>query len=141
MKTLLIAAAALSVLGATAASAQPYGQNRGYDPDARYSQAPNGQYNRDNNGQYRRDNNGQYLRNDNRGRPQAEGRHDNGLHRGWAKGDHLPRNYWTRQYVVNDWRARHLRQPPRGYQWRQVDNDYVLASVATGLIASIIAGR
>jgi Ni/Co efflux regulator RcnB len=38
-----------------------------------------------------------------------------------------------------DYRARHLRAPPRGYEWRQVNGQYVLAAAATGLIASIIA--
>ncbi|MDB5455580.1 MAG: hypothetical protein JWP92_1165, partial [Caulobacter sp.] len=31
-----------------------------------------------------------------------------------------------------------LRSPPRGYTWYRVDNDYLLASAATGLIFDII---
>ena len=30
--------------------------------------------------------------------------------------------------------------PTYGYEWRRVDDNYVLAAVATGLIASIIIG-
>ena len=31
-----------------------------------------------------------------------------------------------------------LRRPPSGYEWRLVDGNYVLAAVATGVIASIV---
>jgi Ni/Co efflux regulator RcnB len=50
----------------------------------------------------------------------------------------VPKAYWGPQYEV-DWRAHHLRQPPRGYHWVRNGNNYVLAAVAGGLIASIIA--
>ena len=36
--------------------------------------------------------------------------------------------------MVNDWRGHHLSEPPRGYHWVQVNGDYVLAAVATGVI-------
>jgi Predicted integral membrane protein len=45
---------------------------------------------------------------------------------------------WARGRAI-DWRARHLRRPPRGYEWREVDGNYVLAAVATGIIAGVIA--
>jgi len=50
----------------------------------------------------------------------------------------MHRNDWDRGERI-DWRSRHLRRPPRGYEWREVDGNYVLAAAATGLIASIIA--
>ena len=59
-------------------------------------------------------------------------------HANWRKGGKIERNDWNRGQRVNDWQNRHLQRPPRGYEWRQVDNNYVLAAVATGLIASII---
>ena len=37
-----------------------------------------------------------------------------------------------------NYRDHHLRRPPRGYEWRQVDGNYVLAAITTGLIASIL---
>ena len=37
-----------------------------------------------------------------------------------------------------DYRERHLSEPPRGYEWRQSNGQYVLAAITTGLIASII---
>ncbi|HEX5264757.1 MAG TPA: RcnB family protein [Phenylobacterium sp.] len=38
-----------------------------------------------------------------------------------------------------DWHSHHLRRPPRGYEWREVDGNFVLGAVATGIIASVIA--
>ena len=81
-------------------------------------------------------------RDDHRGPDRHDDRHDNGPHH-WGTGERLPAEYRGAhsRYVVNDWRAHHLRQPPRGYHWVRDDrtNDYVLAAVATGLVASIIA--
>lgn len=57
------------------------------------------------------------------------------------KGNRLPAQYRNKQHVVSDWRGRHLSAPPRGHQWVQVDGDYVLTAVATGLIAQIILGN
>ena len=56
----------------------------------------------------------------------------------WRQGDHFDRAQWG-HYERVDYRREHLRAPPRGYEWRRVDNNYVLAAVATGLIASVIA--
>lgn len=57
------------------------------------------------------------------------------------KGGRLPSDYRNRQYVVDDWRGHRLSSPPRGYHWVQTGNDYVLAAIATGVIASIILGN
>ena len=65
-------------------------------------------------------------------------RHDNGQHRGWYKGGRIERNDWNRGQRVNDWQRRHLQRPPRGYEWRRVDNNYVLAAAATGLIMGLV---
>ena len=58
----------------------------------------------------------------------------------WHRGGRLPASYRDRQYVVNDWHGHHLHAPPHGYQWVQVGNDYVLAAIATGIIAQQLAG-
>jgi len=42
------------------------------------------------------------------------------------------------QYVKHTEWKNHLRAPPHGYEWRLVDGNYVLAAVATGVIASVI---
>ncbi len=67
-------------------------------------------------------------------RDPREGRDDHA----WHRGDRLPTEYRNRQYVVNDWRGHRLSAPPRGYQWVQADGNYVLAAIATGVIASVL---
>lgn len=62
-------------------------------------------------------------------------------HTEWRRGGRVPAEYRGRNYVVNDYRAYRLQPPPRGYQWVGVGGDYVLAAIATGLIAQIIAGQ
>ena len=59
-------------------------------------------------------------------------------HPDWREGGKIGHDDWGRG-VKLDYHAHHLRRPPRGYEWRQVDNNYVLAAAATGLIASVIA--
>ena len=59
-------------------------------------------------------------------------------HDDWRRGHRMERADWDRGERV-DWRSHHLRHPPRGYEWRNVDGNYVLAAAATGLIASIVA--
>ena len=53
------------------------------------------------------------------------------------EGYHISHDDWQRGEVV-DYKTYHLKPPPRGYEWREVDGNYVLAAVATGLIASAI---
>jgi len=62
-------------------------------------------------------------------------------HTEWRRGGRVPPEYRGRNYVVQDWRAYRLQQPPRGYQWVGVGGDFVLAAIATGVIANIIAGQ
>jgi Ni/Co efflux regulator RcnB len=75
--------------------------------------------------------------------PRHDDRHDNRDQHGpqgghnWRKGDRINHNDWHRYQSV-DWRSHHLRQPPRGYEWRQVNGQYVMAAAATGLVAAII---
>ena len=59
-------------------------------------------------------------------------------HGEWRKGAQIQKEDWGRGQAV-DYRAHHLRRPPQGHEWRQVDGNYVMAAVATGVIASVIA--
>jgi Ni/Co efflux regulator RcnB len=68
----------------------------------------------------------------------GDDRHDNGRHRGWYKGGRIERNDWNRGERINDYGYYRLSRPPVGYEWRRVDDNYVLAAVAGGLIASVI---
>jgi Ni/Co efflux regulator RcnB len=61
-------------------------------------------------------------------------------YRSWRYGDYLPRVYYGRHYIVNDYYVYHLRRPPYGYHWVRVDNDIVLASIASGLVVSAVFG-
>lgn len=56
----------------------------------------------------------------------------------FRKGGRLPTEYRGKQYVVDDWRSHRLSAPPRGYHWVQTGGDYVLAAIATGVIAQIL---
>ena len=68
--------------------------------------------------------------------------HDRGAgHRHWHRGDRISTDYMGPRYEVRDWRAHHLRQPPRGYHWVQVDGDFVLAAIATGVIADVMLSQ
>ena len=64
--------------------------------------------------------------------------HDNYVHHDeWKKGYHMKQEDWNRARPV-DYRQYHLNAPPHGYEWRSVDGNYVLAAVATGVIASVV---
>ena len=56
----------------------------------------------------------------------------------WVKGSHSPPQYRGPRYVVHDWRAHRLHQPPRGYQWVQYGGDYMLVAIASGVITQLI---
>lgn len=133
-KALLVAAAAAMTLAGFAASAQPYSGARGpygdRDRDGRPNYVERG-YDRD------RD-----------GRPDHRDRYDNRYdrrgdyygHRRWARGQRYD-HYRNRSYIVSDYRRYGWRAPPRGYAYYRTDNgDVVMAALATGIIASIIAG-
>jgi len=59
-------------------------------------------------------------------------------HDDWKKGAKIQDEDWRRGEHV-DYHDAHLRAPPHGYEWRMVDGNYVLAAVATGVIASVVA--
>ncbi|MFI4973880.1 MAG: RcnB family protein [Caulobacterales bacterium] len=81
-------------------------------------------------------------RDDQRGGQQSDqnrsgwGQDYNGGHH-WRRGQRIGYNDWNGAQTV-DYRQHHLRQPPRGYEWRESNGQYVLAAIATGVIASII---
>jgi Ni/Co efflux regulator RcnB len=58
-------------------------------------------------------------------------------HPEWSKGRRIAHADWARGTPV-DYHARHLRQPPRGYEWRDIDGRMILAAAATGLIADVV---
>lgn len=52
------------------------------------------------------------------------------------RGDVLPDAY--RGQIVTDYERWRLRRPPSGYAWYRVGNQFVMASMATGVIFDIV---
>ena len=66
--------------------------------------------------------------------------HDNHAyvqHTEWKKGAKMKQEDWGRGEAV-DYRTSHLQAPPRGYAWRQVDGNNVLASISAGSIRLVV---
>jgi Ni/Co efflux regulator RcnB len=57
----------------------------------------------------------------------------------WARGHKVPS--WQRKHVVKDYLRYCLRRPAYGQQWVKVDNDFLLISIASGIIGGIIANQ
>lgn len=115
MKRILLSAVALALVAGTAATAQPYGDRQ----DIRQDRHDIRQDQRD-------------IRGDRR-----DIRQDRGFHH-YGRGERLDTRYGAYS-EVGDWRGHRLNAPPRGYHWVRHNNDYVLAALGTGLIASVIA--
>jgi Ni/Co efflux regulator RcnB len=67
--------------------------------------------------------------------------HDNHAyvqHNEWKRGAKMKQEDWGRGEAV-DYRTNHLQAPARGYEWRQVDGNYVMAGVSTGSIRVVVA--
>lgn len=62
---------------------------------------------------------------------------DRGSDHRWRRGQRMGYNDWNSAERV-DYRRYHLRQPPRGYEWRRQNDQFVLGAITTGVIASII---
>lgn len=57
--------------------------------------------------------------------------------RHWHRGDRLPIAFRAPVYVVPNVAVYHLRPPPPGYYWVRVDNNAVLAAIATGVVVDV----
>jgi Ni/Co efflux regulator RcnB len=57
----------------------------------------------------------------------------------FSRGGYLPHEYRQRAYYVNDWHSHGgLYAPPYGHQWVNVDGDFLLVALATGIIANLL---
>lgn len=138
MKKFLTAAVALSIVAsAGVASAQPGPQR----PDQHQQQGHNDRDRHDNGRHDQRpgDNNGYERHASKRYKAPSRYHPPRGYQAGhqWRHGERLPASYRSRAYVV-DYRHYGLSAPPRGYQYVRVNNDVVLAAVATGVISAVI---
>ena len=71
---------------------------------------------------------------------QDQDHHDNHAyvqHKEWKKGAPIKHEDWDRGDKV-DYHQQHLAPPPRGYEWRMVDGNYVLANSSTFQIRTVI---
>lgn len=59
----------------------------------------------------------------------------------WSRGHRMSPAERRNMRDVRDYRRYHLAPPPRGYRWVQVNNDYLMISIAGGVISNIITGR
>ena len=131
MKALIAAMAATALLAGAVGSASADPHPYGYD-------------NNNNSHQYGGQQNGDSRYGDNqssdhhRGWGRDYGNDNRGSNHHWQRGQRMGYNDWNSSSQV-DWRQHHLRQPPRGYEWRERNGQYVLAAITTGLIFSIIA--
>ena len=125
MRTMIGAAIVLTLLGSSAGFAQTAyrSQTQQIEVQNRNSAEPRDQNSSDQN----------QKRNDraNRSNEIRDNPH-------WSRGDKLPPQYRTNQYVVSDWKNNNLRKPPRGYHWVRANNQYVLAALASGVISDVI---
>ena len=55
----------------------------------------------------------------------------------WRRGDRLPPAWRGSAYVIPNYALYRLRPPPRGYYWVRVNNNAVLAAVATGVVVDV----
>ncbi len=108
MKMMMVGALALTIAAGSAASAQPYGNGPDHGRGDHGKAASHGNWGKDYGGDHN-----------------------------WKRGERVGYNDWQGAHVV-DYRQHKLRRPPRGYEWRESNGQYILAAVATGLIASII---
>ncbi len=139
MKKYLMILAGSMVLASSAAMAY---QPRPQDNQDQHTGNPH-----DRHDQQRQDQHGRAAPQDNRGRYGGDHKergyyvsHDRGQHGGWYKrGGRMPAQYRDTRYVVSDWRADHLREPPRGYHWVRGDNNqFLLVAITSGVIANIL---
>jgi Ni/Co efflux regulator RcnB len=132
MKTPLFASALLVLSVAASGSAFAQRGDHGNDHNDRNAgahQQDNDRHDNDRHDNGHNDDARQYHRDDQRG---GGPRHD------LRRGQRLSQEYRDNRYVVTDWRARHLSAPPRGHHWVRAGNDYVLAAIATGVIAQVL---
>jgi Ni/Co efflux regulator RcnB len=58
-------------------------------------------------------------------------------HQEWKKGAPIKHEDWDRGDKV-DYHQNHLSVPPRGYEWRMVDGNYVLANSSSLQIRTVV---
>jgi Ni/Co efflux regulator RcnB len=55
----------------------------------------------------------------------------------WRHGDRLPPAWREPRYLIPDWNYYRLQPPPPGYYWVRVNDNAVLAAIATGIVVDV----
>ncbi len=61
-------------------------------------------------------------------------------HHEWKKGQQIKHEDWDRGDRV-DYHQYHLTTPPRGYEWRLIDGNYVLVNTGNYEIHTVVVAR
>ncbi|KQY29348.1 hypothetical protein ASD21_06060 [Caulobacter sp. Root1455] len=135
MKRLIITTLAATLLAGTALSGTAMAAGQRYDDRGRYDQRQDSRYDQRHDSRYDHDRRDYGHDRRDYSHDRRDARHE---YRHWQRGQRLDARYRDHRYYVTDYRRHGLRAPPRGYRWQRVDDSYILAAVATGLIASVI---
>ena len=128
MKKIFLLAGAALLFASSGAQAQPYGHDR-YDQD----HYDHDHYDNDHgpeagdHGPGRSDYGHSHGHDDYGRGPDHPGHHH------WARGEHVPQEYWHHGHEI-DWRTHHLRRPPHNYHWVQTEDQYALVGINTGIV-------
>ena len=134
MKKTLIMALSVMMIASSSLSAFAQGPDNGRDAQQPIKHQQQNQH--ANGGQPQRENN---ARPQQASHQQAHGNKPERQQPDFRKGRPLPQQYRGAGYQVNDWKKHGLKAPPSGHRWMNVNGDYVLIAIATGVIASVIA--
>jgi Ni/Co efflux regulator RcnB len=69
---------------------------------------------------------------------QAKQRDDRVASRIWRKGDRFDSRYARSYRLIQNPRAYHLDDAPRGYRWVQSGDDAILVAITSGVIGAVI---
>ncbi|MGA8089112.1 MAG: RcnB family protein [Terracidiphilus sp.] len=58
-------------------------------------------------------------------------------HKEWKKGQHIRHEDWDRGERF-DYHRYHLNAPPRGYEWRMIDGNYVMVNIGNFQIRAVV---
>lgn len=157
MKRAVTTALVLSLLGGSAALAQPAPYGRQDDRGGRYDERVDRRDDRRDDRADRAEDRRQDARDDHRderrayrmGQRDGRGRYYAGEYnrpmgwqdRSWRRGERLPSSYRSQNYYVSNYGAYGLRAPPRGYRYVRVNNDIVMVAIVSGLISQILSDR
>lgn len=143
-KSLIVGVVSIALLGSsmiTQADDHGWGNYRGSNPYSHQHMSRERSFESHRNDFDRRDDQG-YYRYRNYGahhdRENVYYGHRYNQHWRYRVGDRLPDYYRNSYYYVNDWCGYHLYEPPRGYGWANIDGNFVLVALASGIIAQVL---